>query len=228
VADVSALPPGNILLTTAERMIYSAHNYWLVLVSDVAGAVGFLIFGIRHLSGSATAAGVSVIVGFLAWSFLEYVLHRWVLHGRPSMARRGHARHHADDTALISTPALVVMAAACAMWAILSLVFPADVACLLVFGLYAGYNHYALLHHLQHRRGRAFACLAGLERVHRLHHNQHTVNYGVTSTLWDRLLGTFQPPHDAGKNRSVEAVVCSPVATSCCSDRGRSGGDRHI
>ena len=118
-----------ILLTTAERMIYSAHNYWLVLVSVVAGAVGFLIFGIRHLSGSTTA-----------------------------------------DTALISTPALVVMAAACATWATLSVVFPTDVACLLVFGLYAGYNHYALLHHLQHRRGTVLACLAGLERVHRIHH----------------------------------------------------------
>ena len=109
---------------------------------------GFLMFGIRHLSGSTTAAGISVIIGFIAWGFLEYVLHRWLLHGRPSMARRGHARHHADDTALISTPALVVMAAACATWATLSVVFPTDVACLLVFGLYAGYNHYALLHHL--------------------------------------------------------------------------------
>ena len=44
-------------------MIYRAHNYWFVLVSDVAGAVGFLIFGIRHLSGSTTAAGLSVTGG---------------------------------------------------------------------------------------------------------------------------------------------------------------------
>ena len=119
-------------------MIYSAYNYWLVLVSDVAGAVGLLIFGIRHRSGSTTAAGVSVIGGFIAWGFLEYVVHRWLLHGRPSMARRGHARHHADATTLISTPALVVMAAACALWATLSMVSPTDVACLVVFGLYAG------------------------------------------------------------------------------------------
>ena len=148
MVEAPAPPSRTILLTTAERMIYSAHNYWLVLVSVVAGAVGFLIFGIRHLSGSTTA-----------------------------------------DTALISTPALVVMAAACATWATLSVVFPTDVACLLVFGLYAGYNHYALLHHLQHRRGTVLACLAGLERVHRIHHDRNIVNYGVTTTLWDRLLG---------------------------------------
>ena len=151
-------------------MIYSAHNYWLVLVSVVAGAVGFLIFGIRHLSGSTTA-----------------------------------------DTALISTPALVVMAAACVTWATLSMVFPTDVACLMVFGLYAGYNYYALLHHLQHRRRTIPACLAGLERVHRIHHHRHMVNYGVTTTLWDRLLGTFQPSHESGNARSVGEAVCSPA-----------------
>ena len=209
--DRMSAPSRNILLTTVERLIYSAPNYWFVLISDVAGAAGFLVFGIRHLSGSATVAGVLVIVGFIAWGFLEYVLHRWVLHGRPSMARRGHARHHADDTALIGTPALVGVAAACALWAMLSMVFPTDVACLLVFGLYAGYNHYALLHHLQHRRGGALTYLAGLERAHRIHHRQHTVNYGVTTTLWDRLFGTFLPSHESGSHRSVENVACSPV-----------------
>lgn len=94
----------NIPLTTAERMIYSAHNYWLVLVGDVVGAIVFLVFGIRHLSG-----------------------------------------------------------------------------------------------------------LAGLERAHRIHHERHTVNYGVTTTLWDRLLGTFQPSHESGNDRSVEEVVRSPA-----------------
>ena len=180
----------NVLLTTTERIAYSASNYWLVLVIDAAGAIGFLIFGVRHLTGSTTAAGVSVIVGFIGWGLLEYVLHRWVLHGRPSMARRGHARHHADDTALISTPVLVVLALACVVWAALSAIFTTDVACFLVAGLYAGYNYYALLHHLQHHRGLAWA---GLEQVHRIHHGQQTVNFGVTTTIWDRLLGTFQP-----------------------------------
>jgi sterol desaturase/sphingolipid hydroxylase (fatty acid hydroxylase superfamily) len=182
-------------------MIYSSRNYWLVLVSDVAGAAGLLVFGMRHFSGPATAAGVSVTAGFVAWSFLEYVLHRWVLHGRPSMARRGHARHHADDTALISTPVLVVMAAAAVTSAMLSMVFPTGVTCLFVFGLYAGYNYYALLHHLQHRRGSVLACLAGLERAHQIHHHRHTVNYGVTTTVWDHLLGTFQPSRESGKDR---------------------------
>ena len=70
------------------------------------------------------------------------------------MARRGHALHHADDTAFISTPVFIVMAGAWIIYAMLSLVFPVGIACLLVFGLYAGYNYYALLHHVQHHRAR--------------------------------------------------------------------------
>ena len=117
-------------------MIYSTHNYWFVLVSDVAGAVGFLVFGIRHLSGSAIAAGLSVTGGFIAWGFLEYALHRWLLHGRPSIARRGHARHHVD---------------------------------------------------------------------------RHMVNDGVTTTLWHRLLGTFQSSQESWNGRSVGEAASSPV-----------------
>jgi len=112
-----------------------------------------------------------VVLGFISWGLLEYVLHRSVLHGRPSMARRSHAWHHADPTALISAPVLTAMAAACAIWAMLSMAFPAGVACLVVFGVYAGYNYYALLHH---RRGTALARVeyfARLERVHRIHYN---------------------------------------------------------
>jgi sterol desaturase/sphingolipid hydroxylase (fatty acid hydroxylase superfamily) len=85
------------------------------------------------------------------------------------------------------------MAVACAMYALLTTVVRTDIACFGVFGLYAGYNHYGLLHHLQHRRGTRVAWFGRLERGHRIHHRRHTVNYGVTTTVWDRLLGTFQP-----------------------------------
>jgi sterol desaturase/sphingolipid hydroxylase (fatty acid hydroxylase superfamily) len=189
----SSPPRRNILVATAERMAFSPANYWVALVSDAAAALGFLVLGVWHLSGSAALAGVSILVGWFVWGFLEYALHRWVLHGRFPAARRGHARHHADRTALISTPALVVMGTAAATWVLLSMILPTDAAYLVVFGLYAGYNYYALLHHLQHRCDRPLGWLARLERAHRLHHVWPTVNYGVTTMFWDRVFDTFQP-----------------------------------
>ena len=62
MAQAPPPPSSNILLATAERMIYSAHNYWFVLVSDVASPVGFLIFGIcQHRLRRVLMPGLNAI-----------------------------------------------------------------------------------------------------------------------------------------------------------------------
>jgi sterol desaturase/sphingolipid hydroxylase (fatty acid hydroxylase superfamily) len=35
-----------------------------------------------------------------------------------------------------------------------------------------------------------------LERFHDAHHARQNVNFGITTTMWDRLFGTFQPMDD--------------------------------
>ena len=197
-----ATQSGGVLLGALDRMVSSSVNYWVVLLSDVVGALAFLIFGLYRFSGLGVVAGVAVIVGFMTWGLLEYVLHRWVLHGPPSIAKRGHAQHHADPRALISTPLFVIMTGALAIWSLVRLVLPSGVAALLVFGLYAGYNYFALVHHLQHHRAKDLsrvAYLRRLERLHASHHHRQVVNYGISTTMWDRLLGTFQPTTEPAK-----------------------------
>jgi hypothetical protein len=95
---------GSILLGALDRMVYSAANYWVGMLSDLAAALAFLALGLHRFSGPWVLAGGVVLVGFLPCGLLEYVVHRWVLHGPPSLARRGHAQHHAEPRALISTP----------------------------------------------------------------------------------------------------------------------------
>jgi sterol desaturase/sphingolipid hydroxylase (fatty acid hydroxylase superfamily) len=188
-----------ILLGALDRMVYSSANYWVALLSDLAAALVFLALGLDRFSGPSIVAGGVAIVGFMSYGLLEYLVHRWVLHGPPSMARRGHAQHHAEPSALISTPLFVIMTGALAVWGLLGLVLPAGLAALLVFGLYAGYNYFALVHHWQHHRGKAFPCSAHLrriERLHHLHHHRQVVNFGISTTMWDRLFGTFQPTNE--------------------------------
>jgi sterol desaturase/sphingolipid hydroxylase (fatty acid hydroxylase superfamily) len=182
-----------------DRMVYSSANYWAGMLSDLAAALAFLALGLYRLSGRWVVAAGVVIVGFMVYGLLEYVVHRWVLHGPPSMARRGHARHHAEPGALISTPLFVVIIMALAIWWLLGLVLPAGLAALLVFGMYAGYNYFAFLHHAQHHRGHDLARFAHwrrLDRLHHLHHHRQVVNFGISTTLWDRLFGTFQPTNE--------------------------------
>ena len=220
-----ATQSGRILVGALDRIVYSSANYWAAMLSDLAAALAFLAFGLHRFSGPWVVAGGVVIVGFMFFGLLEYVVHRWILHGPPSMARRGHAHHHAEPTALVSMPLFVAMSAALTIWGLLGLVLSAGLAALLVFGLYAGYNYFALVHHWQHHRGKDSACVAylrRLERLHHLHHYRQVVNFGISTTIWDRLFGTFQPTNEPATDYVFWSTIrsywmkltCKPSATS--------------
>jgi sterol desaturase/sphingolipid hydroxylase (fatty acid hydroxylase superfamily) len=186
-----------------DRLVASEINYHAVLILDLAGAAGFLLFGLGAPLPALVRAA-AVFTGFAAWGFIEYALHRWLGHGPRSIGRRGHAMHHADDTALVAAPAFVVMAGVWAIWAALAPVAGSGAAALIAAGIYIGYNHYALMHHVLHHY-EDLATRVGLARLrqcHRLHHRYHDVNFGVTSTIWDQILGTYQPDVFSKTNRS--------------------------
>jgi sterol desaturase/sphingolipid hydroxylase (fatty acid hydroxylase superfamily) len=172
----------------------SAASYRVALVADLIAAVAFLALGVHTFGGGPGLAGLVILLGCLSYGLLEYVVHRWVLHGPPSMATRGHARHHDQPAALIATPPFIVATIALAVWAGLSLAYDAGDSALVVCGLYAGYNYFALFHHWEHhhRRNAAYgAYWRRLDRAHRLHHRRQDVNFGVSTTIWDRVFGTL-------------------------------------
>jgi sterol desaturase/sphingolipid hydroxylase (fatty acid hydroxylase superfamily) len=223
--QVMTTQSGRILVGALDRIVYSSTNYWAAMLSDLGGALAFLALGLDRFPGPWVVVGVVVIAGFMSWGLLEYVVHRWILHGPPSLARRGHAQHHAEPGALISTPLFVIMTGALAIWGLLGLVLPAGLAALLVFGLYAGYNYFALVHHVQHHRGKDVACVAyvrRLERLHHLHHARQVVNFGISTTIWDRLFGTFQPTNEPATDYGFWSTIrsywmkltCKPSVTS--------------
>ena len=216
---------GRMLVGTWDRMVYSSANYCAAMLNDLAAALAFLALGLHRFSGPWVVAGGVVIAGFMTAGLLEYVLHRWVLHGPPSLVKRSHAQHHGEPRALISTPLFVIMTGALAIWGLLGLLLSAGLAALLVFGLYAGYNYFALMHHWQHHRAKdltGIAYLRRLDRLHQLHHHRQVVNFGISTTIWDRLFGTFQPTHDPATDPSVWSTIrsywtkltCKPSTTS--------------
>jgi len=186
-------------LSILNRLVYSAANYWLMLVVDLLGAGTFFALGFSQHVGGVLQAIAIAIGGFFGWGLLEYALHRWVLHGPRSMARQAHAQHHSDPKALISTPMFVVMFSAIATWALLRLVMPSSAAALFVSGLYTGYNYFGIVHHWQHHRPQDLAhvpFLRQLEQMHEMHHQRQLVNFGVSTALWDRVFGTFRSPEE--------------------------------
>lgn len=168
----------------AYRLDFALYALLVTVLAGLAAA------GPAELRGTMLALAGA---GLLAWPLLEYLLHRWVLHGlRPFSG--WHARHHARPGALLITPTLVslsligLLVFAPVMWA-------ANVwlACALTLGLAAGYLGYSLLHHaLHHRAAAPGGWLDRRKRWHALHHQHDGTGmcFGVTSPLWDELLAS--------------------------------------
>lgn len=154
--------------------------------------------------GGPAGQGASLVLlgagGLAAWTLIEYLLHRFVLHGLRPFSR-WHAEHHQRPAALIASPtvfsagllmALVFLPA----WCVLGAWQGSAVSC----GVVAGYLAYTVTHHATHHWNLDNAWLKRRKRAHALHHHLgRPVGFGVTSEFWDRVFGSA--PRAVGARR---------------------------
>jgi sterol desaturase/sphingolipid hydroxylase (fatty acid hydroxylase superfamily) len=170
------------------------------------------------------------LAGLALWTFMEYAVHRWLLHvafpRRRSLPGRvlhvlfdaSHADHHAKpwDGYHINGHLDTLWVA---VWAVpLSLLAPPFTASLVVSGLFAAYAAEEWAHHAMHFSNHPWRYFQYLRRRHLYHHSQHGVgtSYGITSDFWDKVFGTRIPlpqrerllPPRAG--RRAAAVAAQP------------------
>lgn len=130
-----------------------------------------------------------VVLGAVAWTLMEYALHRFVLHGlEPFLS--WHAEHHERPTALMSTPTLLSISLV-ALLVFLPGLLAAGFwkASALTLGVTAGYLAYALTHHATHHWRSRSPWMARRKRWHARHH--HTAAcYGVSCSFWDKVFGS--------------------------------------
>lgn len=133
----------------------------------------------------------AVIAGILAWTALEYILHRWVLHGMTSFARL-HALHHERPIALIGTPTWLSATLFIVLVVVLAQVVSAPIADGFVGGLMMGYLAYVLVHDaVHHGRAPPATWLHRAKVRHSRHHRSASISaFGVSTELWDWILGT--------------------------------------
>ncbi|MGA2779283.1 MAG: sterol desaturase family protein [Steroidobacteraceae bacterium] len=140
------------------------------------------------------------IAGFVFWTFLEYLLHRVALHYMPYFSPM-HGVHHAAPLAYVGTPTWIsfVVWGTCVFAPAWYLGDPV-IATGLTFGVMAGYFWYGLVHHLIHHRRNSPSgtYFNGLRTWHMRHHYWPARgNFGVTTSLWDRVFRTVIRPSDA-------------------------------
>lgn len=152
----------------------------------------------------------AALAGAFTWTFLEYVIHRWLGHAarfRGNPFGLEHVRHHVEGDyfapawkKLLLVPLAGGLAAAPAIFA-----FGTTPGVAYAAGLIGFYGLYELLHRLEH----VWEGLGPYGRWARRHHFAHhfvdaRYNHGVTTPLWDHVFGTHRRP----QRITVPAKLC--------------------
>ena len=142
--------------------------------------------------------------GIALWSLLEYVLHRFVLHGVAPFSD-WHGQHHARPHALIGSPILLSLSLFAVLGALPAwLLLGGWPALALTLGLLISYLGYGLMHHTTHHNTppwiRQNPWVAQRRICHAMHHAAYHIrargesctpcHYGVSSGFWDVVFGS--------------------------------------
>lgn len=147
---------------------------------------------VRSIAGAA-------VTGALSWTAAEYGLHRFAMHEMrgKGLASREHLKHHADVTYFSPTSKKLLSAAGTT-----AVAFPAATAVLgrrwataFTSGMITMYFGYEVAHRRTHTHPPRNEFGRWMRRSHLHHHFGAPMrNFGVTSPVWDHLLGTYDDP----------------------------------
>lgn len=172
------------------RMSATRINYWTEVGLDVALCLLLLVEGWRLHAGNPLAALLAFGLGLLAFSFIEYFFHRWMFHTRVPLFEQGHRMHHAQPLGYDSLPFFLPAAVLLCLTGLLALVMPTSLALLMAGAMTLGYIAYGLSHFTIHHVRFKQPLLRRWAAAHHVHHYHPDSNFGVTTPLWDVLLGT--------------------------------------
>jgi sterol desaturase/sphingolipid hydroxylase (fatty acid hydroxylase superfamily) len=126
----------------------------------------------------------------MLWSLEEYVFHRYALH-YPMLYSLYHGIHHVRWVQLstLFKPQWLIAAAMASQYQLLVWLFGTLAANHAFVWLPMYYLLFEWLHYCSHYSGPRW--LSAIREYHRRHHIDETVNYGITTPLWDWVGGTL-------------------------------------
>ena len=171
------------------RMSSTRANYWGELAVDVALGAVLMVEGARRQPG-ALLGTLAIALGLFAFSFVEYFFHRWMFHTRIPLFAQGHELHHQHPLGYDSLPFFLPPLILLALTGVFVALMPTGFALLLAGAITFGYILYGLAHFTIHHVRFKQPLLRRWAGAHHVHHYHPDSNFGVTTPLWDVLLGT--------------------------------------
>ncbi|OGX90930.1 sterol desaturase family protein [Hymenobacter coccineus] len=180
-----------------ERLSHT-HIAWPVGIFTATTLLS-LYYGFTHGFLSGLSALGLFLGGLLLFTFIEYAVHRYLYHLPATTPRKAkfqytmHGVHHEfpKDKTRLAMPPIVTVFVASLLFFIFRLVFGSWAFGVLA-GFTFGYASYLFVHYAIH----AYSPPKNFLKVWWTHHSQHhyrqdEVAFGVSSTLWDHVIGTM-------------------------------------
>ena len=179
-------------MTRFDPIMASRANYWGGITADLSVSLVAMIAG--FWIGSLASSFAAVLAGAAWYSLAEYAIHRWIYHAGSTVASVVHDRHHAEPGTIIGSPFYYSLGIVGLHGIAVALLVDVPVA--LAFGgaMLFSYGQQSLVHHSAHRYPRVdvLGTHSRLRRHHALHHAAGDANFGVSTSLWDRVFGTLR------------------------------------
>lgn len=176
-----------------ERLTHTPVS-WVITIFILL--FGFTLYRSLHLGAAALIS--LFICGFLLWTLTEYSIHRFIFHHPlfpkvfPRFYAIIHGIHH--DTPLDRNRLLVPLYVSLPLGSLVYVMFHALIpvyADALFSGFILGYMSYDLTHYSIHHFQPKTRLGKALRAYHFKHHfKDNRRNFGVSSPLWDLLLGS--------------------------------------
>jgi len=140
-----------------------------------------------------------VVMGLFIWTITEYVLHRWVFHFYPKskIGQRIHFIFHGvhhdypNDAKRLVLPPSASIPMALALYFFFLWILPSGTIYAFYTGFLIGYLMYDMTHYALHHANFKSPFWKKLKQHHMLHHySDSTKGYGVSSAIWDKILGS--------------------------------------
>jgi len=143
-------------------------------------------------SPAAALAGAA-LVGWLSWSFVEYLIHGILSHRFRTPVSPLHWGHHRTPAAVFTSPA-AWLPTALAVFGLAAWIAGIATAAAFMAGLLAGFARYEYIHWRIHFREARTKRQAKLRSHHLAHHLVNFRAYhGVTTRFWDHVFRTLPP-----------------------------------
>jgi sterol desaturase/sphingolipid hydroxylase (fatty acid hydroxylase superfamily) len=165
----------------------------------------FIAYGLyAGVRGAGALATIGMFLGgWLVWTLIEYILHRFLFHmsaHTPEQKFRAfmvHGYHHefANDKMRLVAPPLMSWPIAIVVGTLYHYLF-GGLGWTVFAGTCTGYVAYDWIHYYTHHFRPSNPVGKWLKSYHLLHHfdeNHGRLRYGVSSPLWDFVFGTYLP-----------------------------------